>query len=39
MGIIQLLGWFFKFKSGMAPVENIEHSGHPSVSTRDEDVD
>jgi len=33
MGIIQLLGWFCKFTCGMTPVEDVEHSGHPTEST------
>jgi hypothetical protein len=39
MGIIQLLGCFCKFTSGMTAVENVEHSGQTSVSTNVEDVD
>ena len=35
MGIMQLLGWFCTFTSGMTPDEDGEHSGHPSVSTID----
>lgn len=39
MGIIQLLGWFCKFTSGITPYEEYEHSGHTSVSTWYEDAD
>jgi hypothetical protein len=38
MGIIQLLGWFYTFKSGMTSAKYVECSGHSSMSTSDEDV-
>jgi hypothetical protein len=38
MGIIQLLGWFSTFKSGMTSAKYVECSGHSSISTRDKDV-
>jgi hypothetical protein len=39
VGRTQVFEWFSKFKNSVSSAEDDEHSGHPSMSKTDENVD